>query len=942
MAAKNALVEREVELSVLSDVLAAARDGVGRMIVLEGEAGVGKTALLDHACREALSGPFNVRSARGSAVGVEAPFRVVVDLFEEDVKALIAADRMSGVAALALPLFQGGSSQPSPAPRVSLLEGLFRLVEHLSAERPLVLFLDEGNWIDEGSLAFLAHLVDRLEDLAVTVLMAARRPRASYPKALQSLVDHPAMTSMLVRPLSPEGTAELIRRVAFPAADVGFRAACYEATRGNPFFLGNLLAEIERHDLPAAATSADRVRRIGSHGVAAAIMDRLESLGPEAIRVAKAAAVLQEDAYPHLVGQLAGLPVESVSAQGSRLIASGILALGEPLLFVHPIVRSSIRHALTKEELSHLHARAALVLAAGDAPADRLAPHVLASHPGDHPSGARILSEAADIAAQLGAIGTRVTYLRRLLLEPLDAAQLVRVLTDLGEGESLIGEPEALDRFRTALDLVSTPEERAKILGRMGHALVRVDRKPEAADAFKRGLEELGSAEGELRDDLAIGFVLAGFLVPQLQAEATSIAISLLPRIPPTPTVAQRALLAATALARVVDLDAREESVALACRAVGDGELLAHETSDGPTFSLLTGVFTTADRFDETLRLASMGLEDARRRGSMMGFATASYCRCQPLLFVGRVADAIADGEHVIAAGRFGWRLYWPAAISRLAIAQMEAGDLEAAERTLHLLDEERYRDSLEYGMYLEARGYLRLLQGRLEEAAVDLLEHNRIFSTNPFVDNPGFPQGRATSVEVLAALGRVEEGLDIIEPFLDCARRWGAPRPIGTGLRARGIALSGTEGIECLEESVEILKRSSSRLERVKSEVVLGAMLATRSPADARKILASALDEAQRMQANLIADRAMKEMVRAGGRPRRLLVSGLRSLTPAEQRVARMITQGLSNPEIAERLFVTTKAVERHVGSIYSKLEVRSRPELLSRFGTELQPNDP
>jgi len=151
-------------------------------------------------------------------------------------------------------------------------------------------------------------------------------------------------------------------------------------------------------------------------------------------------------------------------------------------------------------------------------------------------------------------------------------------------------------------------------------------------------------------------------------------------------------------------------------------------------------------------------------------------------------------------------------------------------------------------------------------------------------------------------------------------------------------MALEGKEGVQSLRESVEVLGGSPSRLELVRAQVTLGSALADEGEiSEARTILSAALDAAQGMQARLIAEEALTQLVKAGGRPRRLRATGVGSLTPAELRVARMAAQGLTNREMAEQLFVTVKAIERHVGGIYTKLDVSSRSELITSFGEQL-----
>lgn len=157
-----------------------------------------------------------------------------------------------------------------------------------------------------------------------------------------------------------------------------------------------------------------------------------------------------------------------------------------------------------------------------------------------------------------------------------------------------------------------------------------------------------------------------------------------------------------------------------------------------------------------------------------------------------------------------------------------------------------------------------------------------------------------------------------------------GGPRPRGVALGALGVALGGDEGIATLRESVELLPSSPARLEHARSLIQLGAALrrATRR-GEGGAALREGLEIAERCEAHVLADLARDELMALGAKARRLLLSGAASLTPSERRVAMLARDGLGNVEIAQRLFVTRKTIETHLGRAYGKLGIRSRTEL-------------
>jgi len=168
------------------------------------------------------------------------------------------------------------------------------------------------------------------------------------------------------------------------------------------------------------------------------------------------------------------------------------------------------------------------------------------------------------------------------------------------------------------------------------------------------------------------------------------------------------------------------------------------------------------------------------------------------------------------------------------------------------------------------------------------------------------------------------------VEVELELARNVGQARAIGVALRAQGLLASRDEGIEILRLAVATLERCPSRLEQARALIDLGAALRRANhPRDARDPLRGGLDLAHRGGATVLADLARGELVAAGGRPRRPVMSGIDSLTPAEARVARMAGDGITNREIAQALFLSTNTVATHLSHVFQKLHVEGRSQL-------------
>jgi DNA-binding CsgD family transcriptional regulator len=197
-------------------------------------------------------------------------------------------------------------------------------------------------------------------------------------------------------------------------------------------------------------------------------------------------------------------------------------------------------------------------------------------------------------------------------------------------------------------------------------------------------------------------------------------------------------------------------------------------------------------------------------------------------------------------------------------------------------------------------------------------------------IHNPAFLPWRSSAALTLHRLGRHGEALQLAQEELELARRWGAPRAVGIALRALGLVQGGTAGKALLRETITVLEGSGAQLEHARVLVDLGAALRRGNRrAEARAPLRQGLELAYRAGATGLVRQAQDELAAMGARPRKLLLTGAESLTPSERRVARMAAQGMANKELAQALFVTVKAVEVHLSSVYRKLGISSRAQL-------------
>ena len=335
-----ALLEREAELSELDRLVADACAGRGRLVLIEGPPGIGKTRLLDAVRAGARERGMTVLAARASELDRDFPFGVVRQAYEPLVEAADAVRRerlLQGAAGLVTRLLGGGHSPGSGADAVEPLafyHALYWLTANLADQEPAALVIDDLHWADAGSLRFLQFLVPRLEELPVLVALATRPSEPGLDRrAIDAIATDPLSVLVRPRPLSGEAVAALVGRELGEGPDPHFSAACHDATGGNPFLVGELVRELASEGVSPSADREALVHRLAPPTVARAVLLRLARLGEDATALAHAVAVLGDGAPPPRAFALARLPEERGDEAAAALADADILAAARPLAF---------------------------------------------------------------------------------------------------------------------------------------------------------------------------------------------------------------------------------------------------------------------------------------------------------------------------------------------------------------------------------------------------------------------------------------------------------------------------------------------------------------------------------------------------------------------------------------------------------------------------------
>ena len=491
------LLERDAELAELDALVADAAAGSGRLVLIEGPAGIGKSGLLA-SLRERAQPTLQVLQARAGELEREFAYGVVRQLFEARVA---ARGGLSGAAAPAAALFeQALAPDQEGAASFAALHGLYWLTLDLAAEQPLLLAIDDLHWTDRPSLRFLAYLARRLDGAPVLVAATLRSAEpGTDPGLLAEIVQDPVTHPLRPGPLSAEAVAALVRERLGDDADPGFCAACHEATGGNPLLLRQLLRALEAEGVQPSADQAAVVRAVGPRAVSSTVLLRLSRLSEDARAVARATAVLGESAELPRVAALAGRDERAVAAASGELIRAEIIRPEPPLGFVHPLVRDAVYHELPPPERELEHERAAEMLREAGAAIEQVAAQLLLAPRRGAAWAAELLQQAGSDAVRRGATESAVAYLRRALEEPPAPEQRIQVLLALGIAEALTSGPAAAEHLQEAYDAVSDPQVRADVAA----VLSRVRLFTGDADGAARIAHEAAAAVAPVAPDAA-------------------------------------------------------------------------------------------------------------------------------------------------------------------------------------------------------------------------------------------------------------------------------------------------------------------------------------------------------------------------------------------------------------------------------------------------------
>jgi DNA-binding CsgD family transcriptional regulator len=902
------LLGRRSECAALDQLLAAVRSGPSRALVVRGEAGVGKSALLDYLAQHA-SGCHLAR-----AVGVE-----------EEVELAFA-----GLHQLCAPFVDGLERLPAPqrdalgaafglrdgAAPDRFLVGLavLSLLSDAAEARPLVCIVDDAQWLDGASAQALAFVARRLGTESLGLVFAVREPAAE--RHFEGLAE------LVVHGLDDGAAQALLDAVVTGPLDERVRERIVAETRGNP------LALLE---LPRGRTSAELAGGFeldGGPGVPGRIEERFrERLAPlpAPTRLLLLVAAAEPVGDPLLVWKAAAaLDIEAGAAGPAE--AAGLIEIGAQVRFRHPLVRSAVYGAAESAERRSVH-RALAEATDADSDPDRRAWHRAQATAGLDEDVAAELEHSAGRAAARGGLAAGAAFLERaaeLTPDPLLRAQralaAARGKHQAGAAESAL---QLLAMAQTG-PLGELEQAQAQLLhAQITFATTRGRDAPPLLLAAAKRLEPLDArlaretyvdawAAALSADRLARGGDPAEVAAAVLAAEwgpgeapgACELLLDGLARLT-TEGYAVGVPVLKQGLRRFRDASMPEEQelrwLWMAChiaRALGDDEA-----------------------WDE---LTARQVELTRRAGAFALLPVALDDRFSVELFSGRIAAAEALAAEVEAVVE--------ATGSHLALrTAVTLANWRGREAQALALTEARRQDVLRRGegLWLVATDYGSAVRynglGRYDDA---LAAAER---------TAGDPRGLGVPSWLLSELieaavrsGRPERAAGPAQRLTEIAEANGTDWSLGVDARGRALLSEGEEAERLYREAIDRLGRSRIRVALARAHLLYGEWLRRENRrVDAREQLRTAHEMLTAMGMEAFAERARRELQATGETVRRRSVETLDDLTAQEAQIARLAAEGNTNPEIGAQLFISPRTVEWHLRKVFGKLGIGSRREL-------------
>jgi DNA-binding CsgD family transcriptional regulator len=922
------IVGRAAELSRVKAMLEEVRHGPAGLMI-EGDIGAGKTTLWRAAVVAAREMGYRLLEAQPGESEESLPYAALGDLLEgvANDPDLRLPDPQLGAVRVAVLLDEPGDGAPDQrAVAVATLTAL----RSLSERSPVLVAVDDLQWMDGPSARVLQFVVRRLQNERVGVVTTCRTDaQAAVSGMFDRSFSGQAAQRLSLEPLGTAALDGLVRARLGTALPRSLLAQVERASGGNPLFALEIARGIQRGEVePKTGEPLAVPRTLQQYA-----RERLLHLPPDTRDLLFVAAAVSD---PTLDLLEATAPAEAVSAAVEVAASAGVLEVtGERLHFVHPLFASTLYHAVPATRRRALHRRLAPLVSGSD----ERARHLALGADGADAGAAAAVEAAARRALARGAPDAAAELAERAseLTPPEDADHRQRRRIDAGEYHFLSGN---LDRARATFEemaaVLPPGPVRASVLRRLAKVRYRNDSCSIAAQLLTRALAEAGE-DGQLKAQVERDLAWAVMLCGDMEAAAghANSALELIGEASGDSMFAE--VLAATAMADFLQggglpADAMRRAISL--------EVVDSATPIEWRPSMMLGMMLNwSGATPEARRL----FDDLYRRALEAGEETS-----HPFLLAQMSESATRDGDFTTGMRRAdealamslqtGQKPMRAASLFAKALAEAHLGNLDDARITA--------RAGLELA---EAVGSVVMMMwnqtvlGFIELSVDDpAAAHNHLAPLVAWrevvgIREPGMLRFLPDEIEALVALGELEKADVLLASYEADAMRLDRPWAQLAAARCRALhtAATGdsTGAVESLRQALEQHAGAVPPFERARAMFVLASVQRrTRRRRDARASLLAAKEIFDELGASRWSAKVRRLTGRRGGAVDR---GGEMNLTPAERRVAKVVAGGATNREAAARLFVSIRTVELHLTNVYRKLGVRSRTELAARMAT-------
>jgi DNA-binding CsgD family transcriptional regulator len=927
-------VGREAELDRIARFLAAV-PGAATALVIDGEPGIGKTTLWKEAVAAARGASFTVLRSRPGQAEAELPYLGLADLLSGVADGVMSELPVPQRKALEIALLRIEGEGLPPQQR-AVVVAVVNVLEVLLRSSPLVVAVDDVQWLDPPSLRVLRAALRRIPAAGIGVLVAIRSGGTTDdPLELASALPDGSVERLRVGALDLQALDRLLRsrlQTAFPGPTL---RRLEQTSAGNPLFALELARVLlDSRALPVAGEQLTAPSSVT--GLLEARIARLSRGVKESLLIASALARPTVD----LVRAASEKPA-AVEAALERAAEARLITLRDGVVrFSHPLFASVVYSRASAGELRRLHARLAEVVVS----AEERACHLGLSAASPDQAVAAALEEGAASASRRGAPDAAAALLEQATrLTPAAAIDDVfRRQLDAADQHVAAGDTA---RARVLLEKVAVEASAGRMRARALHRLGRV-RVLEGS--FGAAPPLLRQALQEVEDDLPLSAAIERDLVLALtQTNALSDALlHARAGLVAAEASGQEVLLAEAldhlcmaefSLGGAVEADLLDRALAVDQR-VGAAPLLEHP-------GMTTGRFPLAltlkwmDRFDAARDLLLSVYREHTEHGDEGSLAPVLFQLGELECWAGNweTAARLAEEGHEVGA-RTGQAVAERLALTLDATVAASRGNVEVARSTgkASLALAEDADDARFTIRSLKALGLLELSLGNAAPA-VEFLERGLEIELRAGY-HPSVFRIRPDAIEALLAVGRVEEARQLVDNFAAKSSDSEHPWTQATGARCRGLVEAASGGLAAahtaLEAAVHDHARLAQPLELARTLLAFGIVQRrNKKKREARESLGTALRMFDELGADLWADRVRAELARIGGR-----APSTSDLTPTEERVTELIVQGQSNREIAASLFMSVKTVEANLTHIYRKLGVSSRRQLAASMRDKSQ----